>query len=65
MDTKEKSGKFKAGRKLVVCSHCGSDRLVEFSLNRSFIGLLFGLQCCDCKHIEFFADMPEEVTNVA
>ena len=65
MNTKKKSSKFKAGGKLVSCSHCGSGRLVEYGLNGSFIGLLFGLQCCDCKHIEFFADMPEEVTNAA
>ena len=65
MKTGWKRQKFQAGGKPVVCSHCGSDRLIEFSLNGSLIGLLFGLQCCGCNHVEFFADKPEEVKNAA
>jgi hypothetical protein len=52
--------KYQAGAKVIVCSHCGADGFQPYGpFGATFGG--YGLECCNCAHIEYFGRKPKAV----
>ncbi len=53
-------GRFQAGGKTIVCSHCGNDTFEQVGVaGVSFAG--YGVACSKCSHIEYFRSEPSAV----
>jgi len=59
--------KYKAGGKLVTCSHCAADGFRPYHLTKfvseGLLRELYGLECTECSHLELFAKQPIEVAD--